>query len=109
MHINSLDCSVPILTIRDLTEEGDTDEDLAIKTIFVEFIKLCQYMEGILSLHISESTSDDALQEQMDLCEDTLQRWQYHLPAVAQRSQSDRPATGTISSMYRDVLHMIYK
>lgn len=109
MHINSLDCNVPMLTLEEVAENGDTDEDLEIKTMFIQFIKLCQYMEGILSLHISESTSSEALQQQIDLCENTLQRWMAHLPDAAQASQLSRRPREIISSTYRAVLHMIYK
>ncbi len=109
MHINSLDCNVPMLTLEDVAENGDDDQDVAIKTIFIQFIKLCQYMEGILSLHITESTSDVALQEQIDLCEDTLQRWRDHLPTTAQVNQSSKSPAEIVSSTYRAVLHMVYK
>lgn len=109
MHINSLDCNVPMLTLEDVAENGDDDQDVAIKTIFIQFIKLCQYMEGILSLHITESTSDVALQEQIDLCEDTLQRWRDHLPTTAQVNQSSKSPAEIVFSTYRAVLHMVYK
>lgn len=41
MHINSLDCSVPVLSVSDLEEEGDNEADSAIKSIFIDYIKLC--------------------------------------------------------------------
>ena len=109
MHINSLDCSVPMLTSDDLEEPGDTDEDRAIKTIFIEFIRLCQYIEGILSLHGTDTTSADALQEQIDICDDTLRRWQSHLPPIAKLNLPLSPTDQKIASTYRAVLHMTFK
>ncbi|KAM0470414.1 hypothetical protein ACHAPX_009944 [Trichoderma viride] len=41
MHINSLDCTVPMLTLDDLKEDGDSDDDQTVKEFFIEFVKLC--------------------------------------------------------------------
>lgn len=38
MHINSLDCNVPPLTASDVKEEGDSEDDRDIKSIFVELV-----------------------------------------------------------------------
>lgn len=108
MHINSLDCNVPLLTLADLEEEGDSAEDLTVKAIFAEFLKLCQYMEGVLSLPFSTA---DSLQQQVALCDSTLESWMAHLNPVA-RLDHDLTAgveARTISTMYRDLLHLIYK
>lgn len=113
MHINSLDCNVPPLTPADLFEEGDTRNDAIVKTIFCDFVKLCQYMEGVLSLAQTESTTSDegAMQEQIRICESTLQHWLDHLDPVAQSSGTyarDANDQG-LCLMYRILLHMVYK
>jgi hypothetical protein len=40
-----------MLTMNDLNEVGDIEQYRAIKVMFIEFAKLCQYMEGVFSLH----------------------------------------------------------
>lgn len=72
VHINSLDCDVPPLSATDLAEDGDTDLDRQIKTSFAELGKLCQVIEGVLSLPL---TSSERLQEQIALCDQALQTW----------------------------------
>lgn len=79
MHINSLDCTVPMLTLDDLREDGDSEDDQTVKEIFIDFVKLCQYMEGVLSLPHNIATEPGSLPEQIDLCEETLQHWRLNL------------------------------
>ncbi|GJN86150.1 hypothetical protein PLIIFM63780_009727, partial [Purpureocillium lilacinum] len=67
MHINSLDCSVPMLTTADLAEEGDDDNDRQVKAIFIEFARLCQYMEGVLSLPNNVTAAANSLPDQIAL------------------------------------------
>ncbi|KAF7550495.1 hypothetical protein G7Z17_g5671 [Cylindrodendrum hubeiense] len=108
MHINSLDCSVPLLTIADVEEEGDTDEDRAVKEIFIEFTKLCQYMEGVLSLPLA---TVDSIHDQIELCESTLSHWFANLSPAARRLE-DVPIKGfknTVQIVYNSLLHLIHK
>lgn len=108
MHINSLDCSVPPLTALDLEEEGDSVEDRVVKAVFVEFVKLCQYMEGVLSLPLATA---DSAREQVGLCESTLHHWVSNLSPAARLR--DRPALGgdesSIPTLYKILLHLVYK
>ncbi|KAK4078430.1 transcriptional regulator family: Fungal Specific TF [Purpureocillium lilacinum] len=106
MHINSLDCSVPMLTTADLAEEGDDDNDRQVKAIFIEFARLCQYMEGVLSLPNNVTAAANSLPDQIALCETTLDRWLENLVPEAQRR--DARETRDTCALYRAVLHMIY-
>lgn len=111
MQINSLDCNVPMLTPADLEEEGDSEDDRAVKAVFVEFVRLCQYMESVLSLPHSVVATKELLLEQSELCETMLRHWKDNLVPAA-RGVED--ATGGLRrrglcTLYRDVLHLIYK
>lgn len=108
MHINSLDCTVRMLTPDDLAESGDGDEDRAVKVVFLEFVKLCQYMEGVLSLQHPSSMAGRILSDQVSVCESTLQHWLDHLALEARRLDSGPDRAG-IATLYRTVLHLIYK
>ncbi|KAH8897372.1 hypothetical protein GQ53DRAFT_838002 [Thozetella sp. PMI_491] len=107
MHINSLDCSVPLLTPVDLEEEGDSDDDRVVKAIFVEFVRLCQYMEGVLSLPL---VAMHDLPTQVDLCNDTLESWVLNLSPAARRGDDGRVGYGgsNMATLYRAVLHLVY-
>lgn len=108
--INSLDCSVHMLTIEDLTEERDTPEELAVKNMFIEFAKLCQCIEAILSLQYSTPSDDGSSREQFDICERSLESWFHHLPQVAQKSNSvNSRGSHDIITLYRSILHAAYK
>lgn len=111
MHINSLDCNVPMLTPSDLEEEGDSEDDRTVKAIFVEFVRLCQYMEGVLSLPQSVATAENSLPEQISLCETTLQHWRDNLIPAARRREDSGISyeKRSVCALYRAVLHMIYK
>lgn len=104
MHINSLDCSVRPLTAADLEEDGDSKEDRVVKTIFIQFVKLCQYMEGVLSLPL---VPVDSLEEQVRICDSTLQKWLSNLPTEAQLNGKAKEGTNT--TLYRTLTHLIYK
>lgn len=104
MHINSLDCSVKPLTAADLEEDGDSKEDRVVKTIFIQFVKLCQYMEGVLSLPL---VPVDSLEEQVRVCDSTLQQWLSNLPVKAQLN--GKAGEGTNTTLYRTLTHLIYK
>lgn len=111
MQINSLDCSVPMLTPADLQEEGDSEDDRSVKAVFVEFVRLCQYMEGVLSLPHSVAAAEESLPEQIALCESTLTHWKDNLVPAARRG--DDAAGGLrrrdLCTLYKDVLHLTYK
>ncbi|KAI1458982.1 fungal-specific transcription factor domain-containing protein [Annulohypoxylon moriforme] len=107
MHINSLDCSVPLLELSDLVEDGDSDDELTTKSIFIEFIKLCRYMEGVLSL--SSAATPTTPEEQVALCESTLYHWLLNLHPTAKREHTSREnSEESISTVYRALLHLIY-
>lgn len=108
MHINSLDCTVPLLTNSDLEEDGDSDNDRAVKAMFIDFIKLCQYTEGVLSLPLAAS---DSLPEQTALCDKALEHWISNLDPVARRDQHAAVGDdhGSVAALYRGVLHLVYK
>ncbi|KAH0524367.1 hypothetical protein TsFJ059_006891 [Trichoderma semiorbis] len=110
MHINSLDCTVPMLTLDDLKEDGDSEDDRTVKEFFIEFVKLCQYMEGVLSLPHNIATEPGSLEEQIGLCEDTLQHWRLNLVPSARLHEEygrDFDKRG-ICTLYRALLHLMY-
>ncbi|KAL7947521.1 fungal-specific transcription factor domain-containing protein [Trichoderma barbatum] len=110
MHINSLDCTVPMLTLDDLKEDGDSEDDQTVKGFFIEFVKLCQYMEGVLSLPHNITTAPGSLPEQISLCEDTLQHWRLNLVPSAKLHEEyarDFDKRG-ICTLYRALLHLMY-
>ncbi|KAL6872086.1 fungal-specific transcription factor domain-containing protein [Trichoderma novae-zelandiae] len=110
MHINSLDCTVPMLTLDDLREDGDSEDDQTVKVFFIEFVKLCQYMEGVLSLPHNIATEPGSLPEQINLCEETLQHWRLNLVPSARLHEEygmDFEKRG-ICTLYRALLHLMY-
>ncbi|CEJ91706.1 hypothetical protein VHEMI07399 [[Torrubiella] hemipterigena] len=106
MHIISLDCTVPILTAADLAEAGDSEEDCAVKQVFIEFTKLCQHIEGVLLL---SSTDEGLVQGQHKVCEAALQGWLHDLPQVARRDSTAQTCTGETPVLYRNILYLILK
>ncbi|KAJ5520822.1 cutinase transcription factor 1 beta [Penicillium fimorum] len=111
MVINSLDCNVPMLTIDDLHEPGDDEDQLAVKAMYIEFLKLCQYMEGVLSLRHDIVFVEGRPPDQVKVCDETLQLWLENLPHVAMRQEPNMADDGgvQISALYRAVLHSAYK
>lgn len=111
MHINSLDCTIPMLTLDDLKEDGDSEDDRTVKGFFIEFVKLCQYMEGVLSLPHNMATAAASLPEQIRLCEETLQHWRLNLVPSARLPEDYERAFDKrgICTLYRALLHCIYK
>lgn len=111
MHINSLDCTVRMLTLQDLEENGDGDEDRAIKEIFLEFVKLCQYMEGVMSLQHTSAVAGKILPDEVRVCEHTLQHWLDNLTPEARRQEERivHSSRSGVALLYRTVLHLIYK
>ncbi|KAJ9615918.1 hypothetical protein H2200_001995 [Cladophialophora chaetospira] len=110
LMINSLDCSTKMLVLEDVLEEGDSQQDIEVKTIFIEFVKLCQIVEGIITLRSSGSATDVAPPDQLKVCEDALARWLQSLPFPANR-QDHMPTTSenaNIVTMYRTILHACY-
>lgn len=105
MHINSLDCNVPLLSASDLEEDGDSDDDSKTKTIFADFVRLCHYMEGVLSLSL---TQPDSLEHEVNVCETTLQHWVNNLSPISCRNTDEVLAPG-IPHMYKSLLHLFYK
>ncbi|KAH0495933.1 hypothetical protein TgHK011_009458 [Trichoderma gracile] len=110
MHINSLDCTVPMLTLDDLREDGDSEDDQTVKEFFIEFVKLCQYMEGVLSLPHNTATEPGSLPEQINLCEETLQHWRLNLVPRARLHEDYGRAFDQrgICTLYKALLHLMY-
>jgi hypothetical protein len=108
--INSLDCNTSMLVPHDLVEEGDSEQDLEIKTIFVEFVKLCQIVEGVITLRYSGSANDVAPPDQLKVCENALDHWMQALPPQAKRQDHLPTVSGdaAIATMYRAILHACY-
>lgn len=108
MHINSLDCNVPLLTSEDLAEDGDSEDDHLIKGIFMDFVKLCHYMEGVLSLPF---TTPESLTGQISVCGSTLRNWASNLSVASRRDElgTVHPSPGSIPLLYRSFLHLIHK
>jgi hypothetical protein len=111
MHINSVDCNVRMPIPKDLQESGDGEDESAVKTMFIEFVKLCQYMEGVLSLRCATTATTAATLEQIRVCGDELQSWLQSLPPVARRQEESisNGENASIATLYRAVLHQLYK
>ncbi|KAL1873465.1 hypothetical protein VTK73DRAFT_913 [Phialemonium thermophilum] len=107
MHINSLDCNVPLPTAADLEEDGDTDEDREVKAMFIDFVKLCHYMEGILSLPCA---APESLRNQAAICESTLKYWLANLSSASHRPNHESLQTTSepVAALYRTLLHLIH-
>ncbi|KIY03657.1 uncharacterized protein Z520_00348 [Fonsecaea multimorphosa CBS 102226] len=107
LMINSLDCTTSMLVLDDVKEEGDSEQDLEVKAIFIEFVKLCQIVEGIVTLRYSSSVTDAAPPDQLKVCEDALERWTRSLPPQAKRQDHLQTVSGNvgIATMYRAILH----
>ncbi|KAJ3535260.1 hypothetical protein NM208_g7209 [Fusarium decemcellulare] len=107
MHINSLDCNVPLLTAEDVEEEGDTEDDRTIKTIYIDFIKLCNYMEGVLSLQFVTLSPTG---NEVCVCESTLQNWASNLSTPSKRAEEETTSlkSGGIPLLYQTLLYLIY-
>lgn len=105
MHINSLDCSVPLPSADDLEERGDTEEDAKAKIIFADFVRLCQYMEGVLNLTL---TPADSLGREIDVCRTALQHWFDNLSVISRRDTEEAPGHD-VPTLYRCLLHLFYK
>ncbi|KFY98686.1 hypothetical protein V500_01572 [Pseudogymnoascus sp. VKM F-4518 (FW-2643)] len=110
MMINSLDCDIPILTMDDLQEPEDDEMQYAVKLMFVELVKLCQYIEGVLSLRHDVMPSGDAPLDQIKVCDETLHHWLENLPPAARRQEPGLLDTGKVNTaaLYRAVLHAAY-
>ncbi|EXJ67275.1 uncharacterized protein A1O5_09288 [Cladophialophora psammophila CBS 110553] len=110
LMINSLDCTTLMLVLEDVKEEGDSEQDLEIKAIFIEFVKLCQIVEGIVTLRYSSSVTDAAPPDQLKVCEDALEHWMRSLPPQAKRQDHLQAVSGNIgvAAMYRAVLHACF-
>ena len=108
--INSLDCSTKMIVLDDLLEDNDSEQDIEIKTIFIEFVKLCQIVEGIITLRYSGSTTDVTPPDQLKVCEDALEHWLQSLPPQAKRQDHlpTLPTTAGVTIMYRTILHACY-
>jgi hypothetical protein len=98
-------------TLEDLQEPGDDAEESAVKEMFVEFLKLCQYIEGVLSLRYSPAAATRATPEQVKVCDDALKSWLKNLPAVARRQEDPLSVVRhvNIASLYRAILRQLYK
>ena len=105
--INSLDCTTLMLVLDDIVEENDSEQDLEVKAMFIEFVKLCQIFEGIVTLRYSTSGTDAAPPDQLRVCENALEDWIRSLPAQAKRQEHLQTMSGNlgVATMYRAILH----
>ena len=105
LHINSLDCSIRFPTPDDLAEAGDSPDDVAVKALFIEFAKLCHYMEGVLSLPLA---SQESLPQQITICQEVLDRWNENLqPAIQRATQGGEH--GRVVPLFSTILKLMYK
>ncbi len=111
MHINSLDCNVPNLTIDDLRESGDDESELSVKLLFMELVKLCQYMEGVLSLRYSTGLDTRITPDQLKVCDEALQSWSQNFTAVSATQDNSMPLNDgpNITALYQAILQQLYK
>jgi hypothetical protein len=100
-----------MLSVDDLHEDGDGDEEKAVKVIFIEFVKLCEYMEGVISLQHTAADAAMTAPGQVKVCEDTLAHWRDNLASVARLDQPRPESTNeaNIIKLYRSVLHLMHK
>ncbi|KAH6693760.1 fungal-specific transcription factor domain-containing protein [Plectosphaerella plurivora] len=106
LHINSLDCTTNLPTPEDLAEAGDSADDTAVKSLFIEFAKLCHYMEGVLSLPMA---SQESLPQQIKLCEGVLERWHDHLKPIARSSgQTPENQQGNVVTLFATILQLLF-
>ncbi|KFZ04035.1 hypothetical protein V502_10464 [Pseudogymnoascus sp. VKM F-4520 (FW-2644)] len=110
MMINSLDCDIPILTMEDLQEPEDDEMQYAVKLMFIELVKLCQYIEGVMSLPHDVMPSEDVPPDQIKVCDETLHHWLENFPPAARRQEPGLLSIGkvNIAALYRAVLHAAY-
>lgn len=108
MHINSLDCNVPMLSYSDLEEEGDDDEQLRVKAIFIDLLKLCRCTEVVLSLFTAAA---DHQPDQIDLCKDMLHHWVSNLDPSSRLSDECfmNTARQGADAAYKILLHLLHK
>lgn len=95
----------------DLQEPEDDEMQYAVKLMFIELVKLCQYIEGILSLRHDVMPSGEAPLDQIKVCDETLHHWLENLPPAARRQEPGLLDTGKVNTaaLYRAVLHAAYK
>jgi len=111
MMISSLDCDIPMLTMDDLQEPEDDEMQYTVKLMFIEFVKLCQHMEAVLSLQHDVRHTEDPPPDQVRVCDEMLHTWLDNLPPSARRQEPGLSNIGkiNIASLYRAVLHAAYK
>jgi hypothetical protein len=111
LHINSLDCDVPMLRSEDLRETGDREQELSIKQLFIELVKLCQYVEGVISLRYSTGLDTQVTPDQLKVCDEALQLWLQNFSAVAVAQETslfleDGP---NIVALYQAIIRQLHK
>ncbi|KAJ5291880.1 hypothetical protein N7478_001131 [Penicillium angulare] len=108
MHINTLDCNIPVPDHSDLEEVGDDDEQRSIKAVYIDLLRLCQCAEGVLSLSTAASGHDI---DQVELCERMLQRWVSNVTPTVGPPHESYPDLGkqSIAIMYRIILELTLK
>ncbi|KAK9465570.1 fungal-specific transcription factor domain-containing protein [Lipomyces arxii] len=109
MHINSLDCDVKELAIGDLVEPGDGEHEITLKMLFIEFVRLCQCMEGVLNLHKPGSAAGNNLTEEIRICSTALETWYENLAQEARRNEeASIDGSERVIDFYRSLLHALY-
>lgn len=103
MHIRNSECGNYTFDMASVEEDGDEQEQRNIKALFLEFVKLCLLMEGIIHTPSLPEPS-----EHIAMHISALSEWQNKLPPLAQRQTAANNA-GTTYDLHKCVLHMIYK
>jgi hypothetical protein len=100
-----------MLTSEDLRETGDREQELSIKQLFIELVKLCQYMEGVISLRYSTGLATQVTPDQLKVCDEALQLWlqNFSAVAVAQATSLFLEDSPNIAALYQAILRQLYK
>lgn len=108
MHIDATDCTTTLPSLTDLAETGDNGCDTAVKAIFIEFIKLCQCIEGILSLvKIGQKAPYELFARWWQTMEDWKSQMDTNLARTEKGATNDMDSK--IMSFYKIVLQLVYK
>lgn len=112
LHINSLDCDLPMLSMADLEEPGDSTAQHDAKLIFIELVRLCQCIESVMCVW-SAVRGDRTAPEpgDVEICREGLHMWVSNLNEAAKQKHV-RPglkAEDEIVTMSRSVLNLVHK
>ncbi|SCO87569.1 uncharacterized protein FRV6_11696 [Fusarium oxysporum] len=108
MHINAVDCTTALPLLSELEETGDSKHDTAVKEIFLEFAKLCQQIDGILSL---SRAGYEVSQELVTRYWQILDDWECHAQSTLTTSDMKDPddVESKTTFLYKGVLQLVHK